>query len=140
MRHAAESAVERIVAPAVGHHRAEAAREEYTATALDRRVTSRDRHQQATIETNQYHAPRRDALMAAVEGGRAAIARHRQVRARRVATMTPDQVALADGGRTAYLVEQTRQHQLVAPQEHTLAAHEQARIPPPIERGPRIEM
>ena len=100
VRGAASTAAGRIVGPAVRHHRAEAEREEHTAAALDRRVTSRDRHQQIAIETNQHHAPRRDALMAAVEADRATISHHRDIRARRAATMTPDQVAAADQART----------------------------------------
>ena len=137
---AASQAADRVTAPAIDRHRAEAEREEATADRLDHQVTSRDRHQQTAIETNHSNAPRRDALIAAVETDRATIARHRQIRARRVETMTPDQVAAADQARTAYVAEQTRQHGLVAHRAQIDQTHEQARIPPPIERGPSLEV
>jgi hypothetical protein len=135
---AAGRAVERMVAPAVGHHTVEADREEHAAGALEWQITSRDHRQQTAIATNQNHTSRRDALISAVAADRAAISHHRQLRDRRVATMTPDQIAAADQARTAYLAERTRQARLVAQQEQIRLAHEQARISPPIERGPSI--
>ena len=136
--HAAELAVDRIVGPAVATNRAEADREEHTATGLDRRVISRDRHQQMAVETNLHRARRRDALLAAIEVDRATISHHRHLRAQHVETMTPDQVAAADQARTAYLAEQARQARLVVQREQLRLAHQQARIPPPIERGPSM--
>ena len=83
VRRAASTAVDRTVGPAVSHHQAEADREEHTAAALDRQITSRDHHQQTARATNQQHALRRDALIAAVEADRTTISHHRQIRAQR---------------------------------------------------------
>jgi len=138
VRGAASTAVDRVVGPAVRHHQDEAGREAHTATALDWQVASRDRHQQIAIETNQHHAPRRDVLLAAVQADRATISHQRDIRAQRVANMTPAQIAAADQTRTAYLAERTRQARLVAQQAQALRAQEQARIPPPVQRGPTI--
>lgn len=122
----------------VRSHRAEADREEHTAIGLDRRVTSRDHHQQVAMETNQSYATRREALIATVEADRATITRNRDIRPSEPRPRPPTK--WPPPTRPAPPTWKARQHRLVGQREQTLRAHQQPPIPPPIERGPSMEM
>jgi exodeoxyribonuclease V alpha subunit len=115
VQNAAYWAVERVVAPAVRHHGAEADREERAAADLEKRVITRDRDRERAIEANKSRAGARQDLVAAADELRATVAHSRQVRAELVETMTSEEVAEADQARDVLL--DARQRQLARRQE-----------------------
>ena len=114
-------------------------REEATAAGLDRRVTSRDHHQQTAIETNQHHARRRDALIAAVEADRATVSppppspspasRHHDPRPSRGSPTRPAPPTWPNKPANTGCVAQ---------REQILHAHEQAQDTTTVQRGPSL--
>jgi len=95
--------------------------------------------QENATATNQRRAGQRQALESATEAARASVAHNRVVRAERVNTMTPDQVADADASRDALLADQARHRRLVRQQQQARQATEWFRAPPIDRGGPGIE-
>ena len=140
VRAGAAGSADQIVNTGVRHHSDQADREEQVAAGLERRVVERDRDQESARTTNEWRAGERRALEAATEAARASIAERRAARAERAETMTPDQVADADGARDALLKDQARQRQLARHQQQARQAAEHNWHAPRIDRGgPGIE-
>ena len=117
------AATETVIAAARPYHDA-AGREERTAAGHEHRIDVRGHDQHQARETNEGIAGQHRMLLETAEAGRDTIAAHWEVRAGRVETLTPQQLAAADHARELYTAEQTRRRELTAQRQQALRARE----------------
>jgi hypothetical protein len=128
------------VASAVRPYKMQADRHEQLAAIHDHKIALRSSDHQAAIRTNQATTDRHHKLLAAAETGRAAIADSLEVRAARVETLTPQQLAVADLQRLLYVAEQARERQIIAQREHALQMQPPHLVPTIQHSGPTIQI